>query len=145
MNSRGARGTRNLFQSGSHEQGEDQKKRKKKVFSSKFFTNSGYRLKNFHKFLSEDQKNKKRSSSPQEFYEIWCESTKVTKIRAVNNNLGVLGLDLHSCSPKPVNFFGAQSSLGGAQFLFGGGTAPECSPMAPGLNFRQPELYEILC
>ena len=40
--------------------------------------------------------------------------------RAVNTNLGVLGLDLHSSSPKPINFFGAQSSLEGAQFSFGG-------------------------
>ena len=45
-------------------------KTKKKVFCSKIFTNSGYRLKIlsiFHEFLSEDQK--KRSSS-QNFYEI---------------------------------------------------------------------------
>ena len=39
---------------------------------------------------------------------------------AVNTNLGILGLDLHSNSPQPVNFFGAQSLLGGAQFSFGG-------------------------
>ena len=35
--------------------------KKKKIFSSKIFTNSGYRLKIlaiFHEFLSEDQKNK---------------------------------------------------------------------------------------
>ena len=57
----GQGGTRNLFQCGSNEQGEDQKK----VFSSKIFTNCSYRLKIlaiFHEFLSEDQK-KKRSSS----------------------------------------------------------------------------------
>ena len=41
-------------------------------------------------------------------------------MRAVNTNLGVLGFDLHSKSPEPVNFFGAQSSLGGVQFSFGG-------------------------
>ena len=42
---------------------------------------------------------------------------------------------MHSSSPEPVNFFGAQSSLGGAQFSFEGaqaviwgGTAPECPP-----------------
>ena len=39
------------------------------------------------------------------------------KIRVANTNLG---LDLHSSSPEPVNFFGAQSSLAGAQFSFGG-------------------------
>ena len=93
---------------------------KKKVFSSKIFTNSGYRLKIlaiFHEFLSEDQEKR---FSLQNFYEIRCESTKITKIRAVNTNLGVLGLDLHSNSPEPGNFFGAQFSLGGAQFSFGG-------------------------
>ena len=117
-------------------------KTKKKVFSSKISTNSGHRLKIlaiFHEFLSVEQK-KKRSSS-QKFCEIRCESTKITKIRAVNTNLGVLGLDLHFNSPKPVNFFGAQSSLGGAQFSFGGhkqsfggSMAPECPPVAPALG-----------
>ena len=56
-------------------------------------------------------KTKKKRSSSQKFYEIRCESTKITKIRAVNTNLGVLGLDLHSNSPESVNFLGAQSSL----------------------------------
>ena len=88
----------------------------------------------------------KRSLS-QKFYEIRCESTKITKkqfllanSRAVNTKLVVLGLDLQSSSPEPVNFFGARSSLGGAQFSFGGGTsshlrgtAPECPTLAPGL------------
>ena len=111
------RGTRNLFQCGSNEQGEDQKK--------------GIQFKNFHKFWSSSQnscdfsrilkcRTTKKKSSFQKFYEIRCESTKIRKIRAVNTNLGVLGLDLHSNSPEPVNFFGAQSSLGGAQFSFGG-------------------------
>ena len=72
----------------------------------------------FHEFLSLDQK--KRSSS-QNFYEIRCESTKITKIRADNTNLRVLGLNLHFNSPEPVNFFGAQSSLGGGHnFRLGG-------------------------
>ena len=48
---------------------------------------------------------------------------KFTKIRAVNTNLVVLGLDLYSNSPEPVNLFGAQSSLRGAQFSFGGAQA----------------------
>ena len=53
----------------------------------------------------------KRSSS-KKFNEIRCESKKITKIRAVNTNVGVSGLDLHSNSPEPVNFFGVQSSSG---------------------------------
>ena len=127
-----------LFQCGSNEQGEDQKK--------------NLQFKNFHKFWSSSQnscdfsrilrcRTKKKRSSSQKFYEIRCESTKITKIRAVNTNLGVLGLDLHFNSSEPVNFFGAQSSLGGAQFLFGGaqaviwgGMAPEFPPVAPGLG-----------
>ena len=40
--------------------------------------------------------------------------------RAISNILRVLGFDLHSSSPKPVNFFGAQSSLGWAQLSFRG-------------------------
>ena len=61
-------------------------------------------------------------------------------LRKKKNNLGVLGLDLHSSSPEPVNFFGAQSSLGGTQFSFGGeqavilgGHGPGMPPVAPGL------------
>ena len=108
---------------------------KKKVFSSKISTNSSCRLKilaMFHEFLSKDQK---KSSSSQNFYEIQCVSTKITKIRAVNTNLGVfLGLNLHSNSPEPVNFFGAPSSLGEAQAVIWGGTAPECPLVAPGLQ-----------
>ena len=73
---------------------------------------------------------KKRSSSPK-FYEIRCESTKTTKKQfllenswAIRTNLRVLGLDLHSCSPEPVNFFGAQSSLGGGHKQSFGGAPP---------------------
>ena len=120
---------RSLFECRSNEKGEDQKK--KKVFIAKISTNSGCRLKIlaiFYKFLSEDQKTKtKERSSSQKFYEIRCESTKFTKkpfllanSRAVNTILGVLGLDLHSSSPEPVTFFGAQSSLGGHNFRLGG-------------------------
>ena len=104
----------------------------------------GLQFKNFHKFWLSSQnscdfsrillvKTKKKSSS-QKFYEIWCDSTKITKIRAVNTNLGVSGLDLHSNSQEPVNFFGAQSSLGGTIFVWVGtschlgGMAPECPP-----------------
>ena len=76
--------------------------------------------------------SKKRSSS-QECHKIWCQSTKNTN----------LDLDLRSRSPKPVNFFEAQSSLGGSQFSCGGAqadswgdTAPICPPVAPGLTKR---------
>ena len=92
-------------------------------------------------------KTKKKGLQSKEFYEIRCESTKITKkqfllanSRAVNTNLGVLGLALHSSSPESVNFFGAQSSLGGHNFRLGGtsshlgGTSPECPPVAPGLR-----------
>ena len=55
--------------------------------------------------------------------------------------LGVSGLELHSSGTNPVNLFGAQSLLGGEQFLFGGaeavilgGTAPESSTMAPSMS-----------
>ena len=89
-------------------------------------------------------KTKKRSSS-QKLQEIRCESTTITKMRAVSTNLGVSGLDLHSNSPEPVNFFGAQSSLGGgghnfrlggAQAVIWGGTAPECTPPGAGPGFK---------
>ena len=92
----------------------------------------------FHEFLSEDQK-KKKGLCPKSFMRSWCKSTKITKIRAVNTNLGVSGLDLHSNSPKPVNFFGAQPSLGRAQVSFGGaqalswgGHGPEMPPHGAG-------------
>ena len=94
------------------------------------------------------KKNKtKQGLQCKEFYEIRCESTKLTKkqlllanSRAVNSNLGVLGLDLHSSSPEPVSIFGAQSSLGGGTIIVWGGTschlggtAQECPSVAPGL------------
>ena len=56
--------------------------------------------------------------------------TMSCKLRKYEN----FGLDLHPSSPKPVNFFGAQSSLGGHNFRLGaqeviwGGTAPVCPP-----------------
>ena len=94
------------------------------------------------------EKTKKRSL-PQKFYVVRCESSKITKRQfllanstAVNTNLGVLGLNLHSNSPKSVSFFGAQPSLGehkfcwgGAQAVIWGSTAPECPPVALGLFF----------
>ena len=79
-------------------------------------------------------KKKKERSSSQNYQEIRCQSTKIS---LANTNLG---LDLHSSSPEPVNFFGAQSSLGGHNFCLGGGTsshlggtAPEYPPVAQGL------------
>ena len=61
------------------------------------------------------------------FHEIRFESTKITRkqflltnSRAISTILRVSGFDLHSSSPEPINFFGAQSSLVGAQLLFGG-------------------------
>ena len=148
MNSRGAR----KIYSSVDQTKKVKTKKKKKVFSSKISTNSSYRLKIlafFHEFFSEDQKKNKKTkrSSSKNSYEIRCESAKITKIRAANTNLGVLGLDLHCNSPEPVYYFGAQSSLGGAQFSFGGaqfsfggaqaviwgGTVLKCPPVAPGL------------
>ena len=58
------------------------------------------------------------------------ESTKTTKkqfllanSRAVNINLGVLGLDLHSSSPEPVYFFGHSPRLGGGIIFVWGAQA----------------------
>ena len=114
-------------------------KTKKKVFRTKISTNSACRLKilaNFHKFLSEDQKKR---SSVQKFYEIRCDSTKITKkqfllanSRAVKTNLIVLGLDSHSSNPEPVNFFGAQFSLEGHNFHLGG-TSSHLEGHGPGI------------
>ena len=69
-------------------------------------------------FPAENRCPPKKRFLSQKFYEIRCESTKITKIRVANTNLS---LDLHPSSADPVNFFGAQSSLGGAQLSFGGG------------------------
>ena len=79
----------------------------------------------------------KKKSSSQKCHEIRCQSSQFTKIPVANTNLG---LDLHSNSPEPVNFFGVQSSLGGTIFVWGGtsshlgGHGPGMPPVAPGLN-----------
>ena len=92
-------------------------------------------------------KTKKKSSS-QKFYEIRCVFTKITKIRTVNTNLGVLGLDLHSNSPEPANVFRAQSSLEGAQFSFGGhkqsfgGARPQNAPRGAGPGVEWEILFD---
>ena len=123
MNSRRAQGHEKFIPAWIKRTQNKVKTKKKKIFSSKISTNSGYCLKIhaiFNKFLSEDQKKKILS---QNIYEIRYESTKITKIWAVKTNLKVLGLELHSNSPEPVNFFGAQSSVlawGSTIFIWGG-------------------------
>ena len=119
-------GTRNLSQSGSNKQGEDQK------FRGIFRLKS--EIQTFFPAESRRFPKKKRSS-----FQIW---PTITKISVANTNLG---LDMHSSSPEPVTFFGAQSLLGGAQFSFGGhkqsfgGAWPRNAPppVAPGLNLSQ--------
>ena len=113
-------------------------KKIKKGLRPKIFTNSGCRLKIlaiFHEIWSEDQK--KRSSS-QNLNEIRREFTKITKTqflltnsRGINTNWGILGLDLHSSNLEPVNFFGAQSSLGGAQAVIWGARPRNAHPPPP--------------
>ena len=138
VNSRGHGGTKSLFEYGSNEKGEDQKKRSSVqkfpqilVVVSKFLRN--------HEFLSATPPPPpKKMSSSQKFYEIRCESTKTTKkqfllanSRAVNTDLKVLGLDLHSSGPELVNFFGAQSSLRGHTSSHLGGNGPGMPPPPP--------------
>ena len=118
----------------------------KKIFSSKISTNSCYRLNDFSRIPKCRPKKKKKRSSSQKLYEIRRESTTVTKIRAVNTNSGVLGLDLHSNSSEPLNSSGHSPRLGGtifvwgAQFSFGGhkqsfgGHRSGMPPVAPGLH-----------
>ena len=62
--------------------------------------------------------SKKNRPSSQKRLEIRCQSKKNTN----------LGLDLHSNSPEPLNFFGAQSALGRGHNFCSGGTAPVCPP-----------------
>ena len=122
----------------STKQGEDQKKKRSSVQKFPQILIIVSKLV-FHDFLSEDQKKKKKRSSSQKFYEIRCESTKITKIRAVNTNLRVSGLDLYSNGPEPVNFFGHSPRLGGTIFVWGGTSShlgehgPGMPPVAPGL------------
>ena len=92
---------------------------------SKRFSGRNRKFKRFFRPNTGDLQ-KKRSSS-QKRHEIRCQSTKNTN----------LGLDLHSSSPEPVNFFGAQSSLGGHNFRLGdhkqsfGGARPSMPPPPP--------------
>ena len=70
--------------------------------------------------------SKKKRSSSQTSHEIRCQSTKNTN----------LGLDLHSSSPEPVNFFGAQFSLGGETIFVWGGTSSPLGGHDPGMPPR---------
>ena len=62
----------------------------------------------------------------------------LTNSGVIASILGVPGLELHSNGTESVNFFWAQSSLGGhnsrlggsSSGLGGGGTAPKCPPVA---------------
>ena len=132
----------------SNEKGEDQttfsvqKFPQTLVFISKFMrfsTNSKVKTKkkrlqfnNVLKFLSSCDfprilkwRPKKKFSSPK-LHEIRCEFPKkqflLVNLGAISTNLGVLGLDLHSSSPEPVNCF-----LGGHKQSFGG-TQPRNAP-----------------
>ena len=91
------------------------------------FSGRNRKFKRFFLPKTGDLQNKKSSSS-QKRHEIRCQSTKNTN----------LGLHLHSSSPEPVNFVGAQSPLKGAQFSFGGhkqslgGARPRYAPRGAG-------------
>ena len=79
--------------------------------------------------------------SPQKQLVYMAKSTKkqflLTKFRVITSILRVLGLDLHSSSTEPVNFFGAQFSLGRAQFSFvGGGTNSDLGERGSGMPPR---------
>ena len=51
----------------------------------------------------------------------------------ITSILGVSGLELHSSSTEPVNFFRAKFSFGGVQADILGGHGPEMPPVAPAL------------
>ena len=89
---------------------------KVKTKDSKGFSGQNREFKRFFRSKTGDLQKKKRFSF-QKCHEVRCQSTKSTKIIVANTNFG---LDLHSSSPEPVNFFGAQSSLGGDNFRLGG-------------------------
>ena len=91
--------------------------KQKKVFS-KFARNFSAEIRNSSGFSGRKWVISKKRSSSQKCHDIRCQSTKNTN----------LGLDLHSSSPEPVNFFVAQSSLGGAQAVIKGEHGPVCPP-----------------
>ena len=86
------------------------KKIKQKVFILKYtqiFMNSGVKLQNETVFIAK--------STKKQFL--------LTTSGVIISILGVLGLELHSSSTEPVNFFGPQSSLGGHNSCLGGDQA----------------------
>ena len=95
----------------------------------------------FRPKTGELRKKKKKGIHPKNVmkYEIRCQSTKITKIPLANTNLG---LDLYSRGPEPVNFFGAQSSLGGHNFCLGV-TSSRLGGHGPGMPPRgaEPDLW----
>ena len=102
---------------------------KKKIFTE-ILRDFLAEIRNSNSFSGRKQVISKKKRSSQKFYEIRCEFAKITKIRVANTNLS---LELHSSSPDPVRFFGAQTSLGGHNFRLGG-HGPGMPPVAPGLN-----------
>ena len=97
-------------------------KKKDLHWNSEGFFGRNQKFKQFFRPKTSDLQ-KKRSSS-QKFYEIRCEFAKITKIRVANTSLS---LELHSSSPDPVHFFGAQSSLWG-------GARPRNAPRGAGFE-----------
>ena len=94
-------GTRNLSQSGSNEQGEEQ--RFKGIFRPKSEIQAVFPAEN-------------RWSPKQKKFFLPKTSWNPVSVHKKHQ----FGSPLYSSSPEPVNFVGAQSSLGGAQFSFGG-------------------------
>ena len=113
-------------------------KRKQKRPSTQKFSRTLVFISKFLRFSTNSKVKTKKKVFVPKVYEIRCESTKTTKkqfllanFRAISINLGVLGLDLHSSRPEPVNFFGARSSLGGHKQSFGG-VRPRNAPRGAG-------------
>ena len=105
-------------------------KSEKKTFFSK---NSGVKSKN---------KTKKNNQKKGLHREICEKRFLLTDSEVLTSILGVSSFELHSRGTEPVTFLGAQPSLEGAQFSFGGAQAviwgeqlgPEISPLAQGLE-----------
>ena len=102
-------------------------------------------------------KKKKKRSLSQNFYEIRCEFTKLTKKQfllansmAVNTNLGVLSLDLHSKRPSLLILRSTVLVWGGHNFCLGGhkqsfgGHGPGITPVAPDLVRIRPSTNQWL-
>ena len=91
---------------------------KKKVFIPKytrFFMNSGVKPQKKSVFIAK--------STKKQFL--------LTNSGVITSILGVSGLELHSSNTKPVNFFGAQLSLGGGTILTWGGHNSRLGGTAP--------------